>query len=595
MGSPLDSPKLSPDSSPASSQKTVAASELSNRSTRRPTADPLLKILLAEQRDLSAVERFSAQPEKKPADDSSHYRDLIPLSRPAEGEQYAFVVDLDKCTGCKACVTGCHNLNGLDADETWRSVGLLVGGNPAQTVAQYVTTACHHCLEPACLEGCPVNAYEKMPDTGIVRHLDDQCIGCQYCMLRCPYEVPKYNRRLGIVRKCDMCQQRLAVNEAPACVQACPTQAIRIGVVEQERVREARQVGSLVPGAPASSHTLPTTKFNSKKPARPDLLPVDFQAARPHEPHWPLIIMLVLTQLSVGAFTVDFVLNWSLGEGLTKTAGRVHSLVALTLGLLALGASVFHLGRPLYAWRAIIGLRTSWLSREIVTFGGFAGVAVVYAASYWPRLPGDYFAWAVPAATWLPAIQNPAGIALVLIGLAGVICSIMIYGDCPRPLWRSSDTGIRFFGTAAILGTATILTATTAAAWLLDKSASTTMLAVYGKPLCACLVFFSLTKLLWEAAIFRHLWDRTHSAAKRSAGLMTTELSRIMRLRFATTSVGGIILPLIFYGQIPVGAADLPGVFVLCGILFALTVTGEIAERYLFFAAASNERMPGGI
>ena len=145
----------------------------------------------------------------------------------------AFQVDLDACTGCKACVTACHRLNGLDDDEgeTWRSVGLLHGGTAEAPVQQTVTTACHHCLDPACMKGCPVGAYEKDPVTGIVRHLDDQCIGCQYCVLKCPYDVPKYNARLGIVRKCDMCHGRLAEGEAPACVQACPTQAIRIVTV----------------------------------------------------------------------------------------------------------------------------------------------------------------------------------------------------------------------------------------------------------------------------------------------------------------------------------------------------------------------------
>ena len=75
----------------------------------------------------------------------------------------------------------------------------------AEPYQQTVTTACHHCVEPACLEGCPVLAYEKDAETGIVRHLDDQCIGCQYCVLKCPYDVPKYSAKRGIVRKCDMC------------------------------------------------------------------------------------------------------------------------------------------------------------------------------------------------------------------------------------------------------------------------------------------------------------------------------------------------------------------------------------------------------
>src|SRR5205814_3854625 len=163
------------------------------------------------------------------------------------------------------------SLNGLDDDETWRSVGLLVDApieHDAKRKAQRgfqqnITTACHHCVDPACLTGCPVKAYDKDVQTGIVRHLDDQCIGCQYCVLKCPYDVPKYNDRLGIVRKCDMCSSRLSVGEAPACVQACPNEAIRITKVQTESVRiEFRERnGNFLSGAPAGDYTLPTTRY----------------------------------------------------------------------------------------------------------------------------------------------------------------------------------------------------------------------------------------------------------------------------------------------------------------------------------------------
>ena len=100
---------------------------------------------------------------------------------------------------------------------------------------------------------CPVNAYEKDPVTGIVKHLDDQCFGCQYCTLACPYDVPKYQPSRGIVRKCDMCSDRLAVGEAPACVQACPHQAIRINIVETQQVIEDAEADHFLPAAPRSA------------------------------------------------------------------------------------------------------------------------------------------------------------------------------------------------------------------------------------------------------------------------------------------------------------------------------------------------------
>ena len=83
-----------------------------------------LEWVLADQQTLTAVDRFSRKHDG--GDLPTHariYRDLIPAARPGAGQQYAFDVDLDLCTGCKACVTGCHNLNGLDAGEVWRTVG----------------------------------------------------------------------------------------------------------------------------------------------------------------------------------------------------------------------------------------------------------------------------------------------------------------------------------------------------------------------------------------------------------------------------------------------------------------------------------------
>ena len=95
----------------------------------KPTEKPqtLIDELLAEQRSLSAVERFARVHERceVPAKEK-HYRSLLPATAPQPGQQYAFEVDLDKCSGCKACVTACHSLNGLDETETWRTVGLLV-------------------------------------------------------------------------------------------------------------------------------------------------------------------------------------------------------------------------------------------------------------------------------------------------------------------------------------------------------------------------------------------------------------------------------------------------------------------------------------
>ena len=418
------------------------------RVAETPPGPGLVERLLQQQQSLTAVDRFShAHDEAGGPAQARYYRDLIPLARPRPGEQYAFEVDLDACTGCKACVAACHSLNGLDETEMWRSVGLLHGGSGAAPAQQTVTTSCHHCADPACLSGCPVQAYDKDPVTGIVRHLDDQCIGCQYCTLMCPYDAPKYSDRLGIVRKCDMCSDRLAEAEAPACVQGCPNQAIRIRLVDTVEVRDRGKAGSFLPGAPTPEHTAPATVYRSARSAPDNFLPADFYAVSPEHGHLPLVILLVLTQLAAGSFAGSLLAQ---GLGVLPQVGPVAvalAAVALGLALVALVASVFHLGRPMGAWRVFLGLRTSWMSREAITFGLFAKVGAVYALAV--AASSGLFATVlarVPGQALLVSLREPLGWATAGAGLAGVFCSAMIYAATGRTHWRLARTGPKFLG-----------------------------------------------------------------------------------------------------------------------------------------------------
>jgi Fe-S-cluster-containing dehydrogenase component/DMSO reductase anchor subunit len=419
-----------------------------------PHTEPrtLIDELLAEQSTLQTpVARFADIHDRTP-DLAPHYRSLIPLTKPGSGEQYAFEVSLDRCTGCKACVSACHSLNGLDDEEAWRDTGVLLGGGGAPGWQQTITTACHHCEDPGCMNGCPVGAYEKDADTGIVRHLDDQCIGCSYCILKCPYDVPKYSKKRGIVRKCDMCHQRLAEGEAPACVQACPTEAILIVKVETGRARRPGAPTSLFQSKiqnpkslinnphsslPSSSITLPTTRYVGRGvPA--SAFAADRDALVPQHAHWPLVLMLMLTQAGVGLIGSAGFLPASFPVLLTGTA----------IFFTGMAASIFHLGQPLKAWRFFLGLRTSWLSREILAFSLFALIPIFLCVlTLLPHVPNltipDFIS------TWLSLGERIAAYSALPLGLIAVFTSVMIYHDTHRSLWRFPLGAARFFGTVA--------------------------------------------------------------------------------------------------------------------------------------------------
>jgi formate dehydrogenase iron-sulfur subunit len=548
----------------------------------------LVSQLLNEQRSLSAVEAFSARHAagELPAQ-ARYYSRLLPASPPGPGEQYAFEVDLDRCSGCKSCVTACHTLNGLDDHETWRDVGLLVGGTETTPVLQHVTAACHHCLEPACMIACPVNAYEKDPVTGIVKHLDDQCFGCQYCTLACPYNVPKYHAAKGIVRKCDLCSHRLAQGEAPACAQACPHEAIAIRVVSIERVIEDSEADVFLPGAPDPSLTLPTTYYKTSRAFPRNTLPADYRSVNPEHPHGPLILMLVLTQLSVGAFLAGLMLDRLATPELTAILRPIQSTSAVGLGLLALLSSIGHLGRPRYAFRGILGLRHSWLSREILAFGAFAALAIAYAASCWIASTPQ------PLSQWATSLVRILGPLVGFVGGLRIFCSAMVYVFTKRELWSFERTIIRFGLTTAFLGIATSWTVLMLAGRRQFESLDA--FRVMAGFVTRILIATCVLKLLYDLSLLRSLADQRLTAMKRSAQLVTGVLAPIAMARLALGVLGGIVLPTIAMNS-RAGVAS-PNLTVCVSVIVAwlACLGGELLERHLFFAAVAAPRMPGGV
>ena len=594
-------------------------------------APNFLQQLLEEQTHLTAVERFSLAHDSdvlhdrsrgvagqsaadstsrhgKPASghapsQAAYYRALLPTAKPQAGEQLSFEVNLDACSGCKSCVVACHTLNGLDEEESWRRVGTLVIGEEQPRV-QHVTTACQHCADPGCLNGCPVKAYEKDPITGIVRHLDDQCIGCKYCTMMCPYEVPSYNSRLGIVRKCDMCHQRLAVGEAPACVQACPNEAIAIRLIETKKLQPA--VGHrLSPSAPLSALTVPSTRYvGLSQSLLAQATAQDAEMDHPAESHWPLALMLVATQASIGLLLVERSVTWSPLVSHTAAAGSsftlAASLAACCMAAVGLLAASLHLGQPLRAWRVFLGLRTSWLSREAVLFGKYMGllalaIALMSVPYFESRLPAGIVStipsWGAEAVLWMTSA----------VGLAAVFSSGMIYIVTRRELWRATRTFGRMLGSGLCLGLAgagALMAGLNIVGVVANSPAQalSTILMSAGLMLAAAVAL--LTKIVWEWSILLSancLEDSPHN--RRSRRLALGPLRHLRTMRIMSGCVACLLAALASASAAGGAIAGMEALSIVTAVLAATALlamlVGEVSERLLYFSSVVYDRMPG--
>ncbi len=324
-------------------------------------------------------------------------------------EQTGFIFEASRCTGCEACRVACGFENGLSLGQDWRQVLTFNAAGRPEIPRFHLSLACNHCAHPACADACPAVAYRKDAATGAVLIEEAACMGCRYCTWACPYDAPRFDATEGVMTKCTFCKPRLEAGLKPACATACPTGALDVarfaadpaplkfpGLLD-DGLAPALRLGP-VPKAPLAD----TFEATDERPAPP---PRKVNAA--HE--WPLVFFTTGCAALVSLETAAFL----------GTTLKLGALPFLVLGALLMGLSTLHLGKPLRAWRAILGLRTSWLSREVIAFGAFLGLGAG------ARLRPDL----VPAA--LP----------LLAGLVLLVCIDRLYQVVERRPWHQPRSG----------------------------------------------------------------------------------------------------------------------------------------------------------
>ncbi|MDR0514007.1 MAG: 4Fe-4S dicluster domain-containing protein [Coriobacteriaceae bacterium] len=173
--------------------------------------------------------------------------------------KYAIVTDLDRCVGCLACSVACKTVNTVPIGQFWNKT-LRIGPTPKTEGAHwpdvelyYLTVQCQHCEKPQCVEVCPTGASSKMAD-GTVQIDKKRCIGCQFCVMSCPYNVRYLNEEEKVVEKCTLCEQLIATGGTPQCVSQCGGRARYFGDLD-DPTSEAAKV--LAETDPSKVYSLP--------------------------------------------------------------------------------------------------------------------------------------------------------------------------------------------------------------------------------------------------------------------------------------------------------------------------------------------------
>ena len=338
--------------------------------------------------------------------------------------QAGFFLDLDRCTGCAACVIACSTENGVAPELPWRRVHTFNAPRYPSAPVFHYSLACNHCIDPSCLHNCPANAYTKDPSTGAVLIDGTRCVGCRYCVWVCPYEAPTYNGRFGTVEKCTFCDHRLAEGMEPACASACP-----VGALGFESHGEAG--ASPHPGFPDTGLRPAIQVAGTRRHSAPQMTaaPVETENARPAEKltwrglhdEWSLWLFTSIAIPLVAWFAA------------TAAGTAVLNLPLFAVaGFGAMAISALHLGKIGRAWRGVFNFRRSWISREAVFYSVFlAGVCLV---------------------TLMPALPENVSWVVAAFGLAALFAMDMVYRVPGQPMITVPHSAMATLTAAFYLG-----------------------------------------------------------------------------------------------------------------------------------------------
>jgi len=316
--------------------------------------------------------------------------------------------------------------NELEPDASWRQISTFNERHYPGAPLFHISLACNHCAEPACMNACPALAYSRDGETGAIMIDDTKCIGCRYCTWACPYDAPKFDDAKGVVSKCTFCNDRIKQGSQPACVELCPT-----GALTFDRLPDAEIVNDSL-GFTATDME-PSIKI---VPLRTERSVPELTAPVTSPTHVGEIDSLqsritFRSEWSLAVFTLLGAILFALATATVTTGMRLNPVLFLALSAIGMGLATAHLGRKERAWRAMLNVARSWLSREVVFFSLFVPTTILYL------ILGRDIGW--------------VGWTAVVLGAAATFSMDMVYKFAikPRPVLHSAGvllTGVFLVG-----------------------------------------------------------------------------------------------------------------------------------------------------